>query len=28
MPRTEIAPGLSLQGCTPPLRLRDFKLAY
>jgi phosphoserine phosphatase len=24
--RTEIAPGLSLQGCTPPLRLRDFKL--
>jgi len=23
---TEIAPGLTLQGCTPPLRLRDFKL--
>lgn len=25
-PRTECAPGLSIQGITPPLRLRDFKL--
>ncbi|MEW6693378.1 Phosphoserine phosphatase [Tepidimonas thermarum] len=25
-PLTEIAPGLSIQGITPPLRLRDFKL--
>ena len=24
--RTEIAPGLSVRGITPPLRLRDFKL--
>lgn len=25
-PPTEIAPGLTVQGITPPLRLRDFKL--
>ncbi|HEY1227844.1 MAG TPA: phosphoserine phosphatase SerB [Ramlibacter sp.] len=27
MSRTELAPGLSIQGFTPPLRLSDFKLA-
>ncbi|MDH5708459.1 MAG: phosphoserine phosphatase SerB, partial [Hylemonella sp.] len=25
-PTTEFAPGLLIQGLTPPLRLRDFKL--
>ena len=26
MPHTEFAPGLVIQGFTPPLRLRDYKL--